>query len=78
MNIQHTLSTTYRRSLGEVLSTLFLEAKYIVNLRPFTFISSDEGDLETLTPMHFLVGIVNTPKNLTAADMFRKKQWKVV
>ncbi|XP_037930962.1 uncharacterized protein LOC119665788 [Teleopsis dalmanni] len=36
------------------LNTLLTEVEYVVNIRPLTYITNDEKDLEPLTPAHFL------------------------
>ena len=39
----------------EVLRTALVEAEGILNSRPITHVSSDAGDIEALTPNHFLL-----------------------
>ena len=39
----------------EVLRTALLEAEGILNSRPITHVLSDAGDIEALTPNHFLL-----------------------
>ncbi|XP_037932486.1 uncharacterized protein LOC119667268 [Teleopsis dalmanni] len=36
------------------LNTLLTEVEYVINIRPLTYITYDEKDLEALTPAHFL------------------------
>ena len=38
-----------------MLRTALVEAEGILNSRPITHVSSDAGDIETLTPNHFLL-----------------------
>lgn len=60
-----------------VVTTLLLEAEGILISGSITFASSDEDDLEALTPMHFLIGSTNTdytPNSLITTEMFEKKQ----
>ena len=39
----------------EALRTALVEAEGILNSRPVTYVSSDEDDIEALTPNHFLL-----------------------
>ena len=39
----------------EVLRTALVEAEGILNSRPITYVSNDAGDIEALTPNHFLL-----------------------
>ena len=39
----------------EVLRTALVEAEGILNGRPITHVSTDAGDIEALTPNHFLL-----------------------
>jgi len=39
----------------ETMETLLVEAEYITNGRPLTFVSLDHKDDEALTPNHFLI-----------------------
>lgn len=47
----------------DVLNTLLIEAEHIVNSRPITYVSSNEEDLESLTPNHFIIGTSITGEN---------------
>ncbi|XP_049867204.1 uncharacterized protein LOC126367631 [Pectinophora gossypiella] len=49
-----TLHERYPRD--EVLATLLTEAEYTVNARPLTHVPVEPGDMEALTPNHFLLG----------------------
>lgn len=61
----------------EVLLTLLYEAEYMINSRPLTHISVDPGDLEAITPNHFLLlrpgGVPSYGVNSTCS----KKQWRI-
>ena len=39
----------------EVLRTTLVEADGVLNSRPITHVSNDAGDIEALTPNHFLL-----------------------
>ncbi|XP_070385219.1 uncharacterized protein [Dermacentor albipictus] len=68
-----TVKATLRRVLGrscldhDSLSTVLTQVEATVNSRPFTFVSSDAGELMPLTPAHFLVG-----RRLTSLPPFRE------
>ena len=40
----------------DTLHTLLTEVEHFMNNRPLTAVSSDSGDIEPLTPNHFLLG----------------------
>ena len=48
-------STVYWVASKKVLRTALVEAEGILNSRPITHVSSDVGDIEALTPNHFLL-----------------------
>lgn len=64
----------------ELLHTVLLEVESIVNTRPISYVSSNQEDLDALTPMHFLIGSANTD-NITGVfkpgDVYGRKQWKI-
>ena len=57
--LQHVLSEA--RLTDEELTTALVQTEWILNSRPLTLVSADPQDLEALTPLHFMVGHVNTP-----------------
>ncbi|XP_028169447.1 uncharacterized protein LOC114359319 isoform X2 [Ostrinia furnacalis] len=63
----------------EVLSTLMAEVENIVNSRPLMHVSVEPGDVESLTPNHFLLG---TSSNLPVigkyenSDLHLRKLWR--
>ena len=64
----------------EGLHTLLCEVECILNSRPLTFVSSDTGDLEPLTPNHFLQlrgGAADPPGMFTCEDIYRRR-WRHV
>ncbi|XP_063368187.1 uncharacterized protein LOC134656557 [Cydia amplana] len=64
----------------EVLITLLAEVENIVNSRPLSYVSTDHGDPESLTPNHFLIGSSSNlpvPGVFDDTDLFRKKMWRI-
>ena len=64
----------------EGLHTLLCEVECILNSRPLTYVSSDIGDLEPLTPDHFLHlrgGAADAPGTFTCDDVYRRR-WRHV
>ena len=64
----------------EGLQTLLCEVECILNSRPLTHVSSDAGDLEPLTPNHFLHlrgGAADPPGTFTCEDIY-KRRWRHV
>ena len=60
-----------------------MQAEGLINSRPLTVVSSDAGDLEPLTPLHFLVGHNRVCTSLEVdADqeerMHPRQRWKCI
>ncbi|XP_026331205.1 uncharacterized protein LOC113238591 [Hyposmocoma kahamanoa] len=68
-----------RAPRDEVLNTLMAEVENIVNSRPLMHVSVECGDVQSLTPNHFLLG---TSSNLPAigtfdnSDLYLRKHWR--
>ena len=64
----------------EMLTTLLVVAKGIINNRPITPVSSDPRDLEPLTPNHLLIHrpVTALPGLFNEEDMKRNKRWRQV
>ena len=63
----------------EVLVTAITEVEWLVNSRPLTEVSSDVGDLEALTPNHFIIGraSANLPPGIFAdKEISSQKRWR--
>ena len=65
----------------ESLSTLLCEVESIMNGRPLTTVSTDQRDLEALTPNHLLLLQAETqlpPGLFSEEDCFSRRRWKQV
>ena len=65
----------------ERLSTLLCEVQSIMNGRPLTTVSTDQRDLEALTPNHLLLLQAETqlpPGLFSEEDCFSRCRWKHV
>jgi len=80
----HSIKTTMKAIMKnhlpneEMLITVLVEAKAIVNSRPLTFVSLDHSDDEALTPNHFLMGY-SSPLSLPGIlkeEKLSKKLWR--
>ena len=63
----------------DTFHTLLTEVEHFMNNRPLTAVSSDSGDIEPLTPNHFLLGRAysNVPLSSTyQSPSSITKQWK--
>lgn len=63
----------------ETLATLLIEVENIVNSRPLTHVSVDPGDMEALTPNHFLIGSTSNlpiPGVFDDGDLYVRKMWR--
>ena len=63
----------------ETLTTLLCEVESIVNSRPLTYVSSDSGDLQPLTPNHLLLagGSLSIPIGVFGTgDLYLKRRWR--
>lgn len=63
----------------EVLCTLLAEVENIVNSRPLSHVSVEAGNIESLTPNHFLLGSSSNLPVIGAfnnSDLYLKKQWR--
>ena len=66
----------------EVLRTALVEAEGILNSRPITHVSNDAGDIEVLTPNHFLLLRANpsyedaevSDREINSTKMWRQSQ----
>lgn len=70
--LNQTLQT--RTPNDEMLNNLIVEAEYIVNSRPLTYVSLESADEEALTPNHILLGSSSGVKplsNITDKDVAR-------
>lgn len=59
----------------EVLNKFLLEAEHTINSRSLTHLSMDHGDMESLTPNHFLLGSssgVTVPGKFTDHDFYTR------
>ncbi|XP_062713596.1 uncharacterized protein LOC134290464 [Aedes albopictus] len=45
-----------RRMTDEILITTLAEAEFLVNARPLTYSGTEDAELDTITPNHFLIG----------------------
>ena len=72
----------HRTVSKEVLRTALVEAEGILNSRPITHVSNDAGDIEALTPNHFLLLRANpsyedaevSDSEINSAKMWRQSQ----
>lgn len=67
-------------SLSEI-TTLLCQIEACLNSRPMTPLSSDPGDMEALTPAHFLIGgpmFLHAEPDLTKEQLSGLKRWKYV
>ena len=63
----------------EALRTALVEAEGVLNSRPITHVSSDAGDIETLTPNHFLLlraNLNNEEAEVSGRDINATKLWR--
>lgn len=63
----HTAYDNNRKLDDEGLETLVVEAEWIVNSRPLTYLPLDTDEGEALTPNHFLLGSSNGVRQPTSA-----------
>lgn len=80
-SIKRALAATLneRHPSEEVLVTLLLEAEYTVNNRPLTPVSTSPEDLESLTPLHFILGgpaRVPQPGSFEDSDLNARQRWR--
>ncbi|XP_043069435.1 uncharacterized protein [Drosophila bipectinata] len=59
----------------EGLRNALMEAQFIINSRPLTFVSLDSEDDAALTPNHLLLGSANGYKPLPKEGMNLKRRW---
>lgn len=62
----------------EALRSMMAEVENILNSRPLTYVSVDEGSEEALTPNHFLLGSTNGLKPLAVyddTDVLLRESW---
>ena len=65
----------------EILSTLMCEVESMMNGRPLTTVSTDQRDLEALTPNHLLLLQSETqlpPRLFSGEGCFSRRRWKQV
>lgn len=63
----------------EVLRTALVEAEGILNSRPITHVSNDVGDVEALTPNHFLLMRANPSyedADVSDRELYSTKLWR--
>ena len=63
----------------EVLRTALVEAEGILNSRPITHVSNDVGDIEALTPNHFLLMRANPSyedADVSDRELYSTKLWR--
>ncbi|CAG7733389.1 unnamed protein product [Allacma fusca] len=72
-------ASLHERVPREVLRTLLVEAEFLINSRPLTFVLVDPDDPESLTPNHFLLGkcnLVSSSGLFTDDDTRLRNQWR--
>ena len=63
----------------EVLLTALAEVEGMINGRPLTYISSDSGDMEPLTPNHLLLGcsqMLVSPGEFQEKEINSRRRWR--
>ncbi|XP_062711342.1 uncharacterized protein LOC134289484 [Aedes albopictus] len=70
-----------RKPDDETLETILVEAEFIINSRPLTYIPLKSADQESLTPNHFLLGNSSGLKILPSEPMLQRgdlrSSWKL-
>lgn len=63
----------------EMFARVLQEVEIIVNSRPITCIDSNRGNLEVLTPMHYLIGSANMDNEFSSCGkQNRKGLWRKI
>ena len=80
-SVKRALRTVLGVVPDDVLHTAVLEVEYQVNSRPLTYVSGHGDDPETLTPNHFLLGVVPSvpvlpPGVFGENDKMSRKRWR--
>ncbi|XP_043219625.1 uncharacterized protein LOC122380499 isoform X1 [Amphibalanus amphitrite] len=63
----------------EVLCTVLTEIEFVLNSRPLTYVSTDIGDPEPLTPNHFVLGYPEAafpPGIFAESDVLGRGKWR--
>lgn len=70
-----------RKPDDEVLETILLEAEYLINSRPLTYVPLENADQEAITPNHFLLGNSSGGKFLSSGPVDNRSalrsSWKL-
>ncbi|XP_062563680.1 uncharacterized protein LOC134226732 [Armigeres subalbatus] len=70
-----------RKPDDETLETILVEAEFIINSRPLTYIPLESADQESLTPNHFLLGNSSGLKILPSEPLLQRgalrSSWKL-